>query len=118
MNLTQQMKGFAADFLDRVMPVKPVQRSRDEQHRLDRASRKMHLYFCRTCPSSIEVKRHCEKLGLRVVEKDVIRVNAYRNELVNGGGAPRVPCLRIDDNQQDRWLYSRKAILEYLNQRF
>jgi hypothetical protein len=118
MSITRQVKGLAADFLDRIVPVKPLARSADEQYRLDRASRRMHLYFCRTCSSSIEVRRYCEKLGLRVVEKDVVRVNAYRNELVHGGGAPRVPCLRVEDGDHGRWLYSRDAILEYLKRRF
>ncbi|MFC3679637.1 glutaredoxin family protein [Bacterioplanoides pacificum] len=118
MNLTRQVKGLAADVLDRMVPVKPVNRSPEELNRLERASRKMHLYFCRSCSSSIEIKRYCEKLGLRVVEKDVDRVNAYRNELVHGGGVPRVPCLRVEDGEQGRWLYSRDTILAYLKQRF
>lgn len=118
MEFSRHVKGLMADLLDRMVPVKPLDRSRDEQNRLDRASRRMHLYYCRSCPSSIVIKRHCEKLGLRVVEKDVQRVNAYRKELVHGGGAPRVPCLHIDDDKQDSWLYSRDAILEYLDNRF
>ncbi|WP_420590372.1 glutaredoxin family protein [Bacterioplanoides sp.] len=118
MSLTRQFKGITADFIDRIVPVKPIERSVTEQNHLNRASRRMHLYFCRTCPSSIEIKRHCQKLGLKVVEKDVLRVNAYRNELLHGGGAPRVPCLRVADGQDENWLYSRDKILEYLNQRF
>lgn len=118
MNLTRQMKGMALNLMDRVVPVRPVARDRREQSRLNRESRRMQLYFCRSCPSSISVKRHCEKLGLRVVEKDVDRVNSFRNELVRGGGQPRVPCLRIADGQKEHWLYSPDAILNYLNSHF
>lgn len=118
MTLTRQLKGKALNFFDRVLPVKPVERSLSEQLQLNRESRRMQLYFCRTCPSSIAVKRYCEKIGLRVVEKDVVRVSAYRNELVCGGGEPKVPCLKIDDDQGGRWLYSPEAIMAYLNQRF
>ncbi|PHS63011.1 MAG: glutaredoxin [Thalassobium sp.] len=116
--LTRQLKGKALDIVDRLLPVRPVMRSANEQLLLDRESRRMHLYYCRNCPSSITVKRHCERLGLRVVEKDVLRVNAYRNELLNGGGAPKVPCLRVDDEQGGQWLYSPDAILDYLKNRF
>jgi len=116
--LTRHLKAQALNMVDRLVPVKPVSRPREQQNQLDRESRRMHLYFCRTCPSSISVRRQCEKLGLRVVEKDVMRVNAYRNELINGGGAPKVPCLRVDSDQGEQWLYSSAAILEYLRKRF
>lgn len=118
MSLTRQLKGKALNIVDRLLPVRPLNRTDDEQNQLDRESRRMHLYYCRSCPSSIGVKRHCEKLGLRVVEKDVLRVNAYRNELVNGGGTSKVPCLRVDNGQGGEWLYSSEAILDYLNKRF
>lgn len=118
MNLTHRISGLMADWLDRMIPVTPIQRSDREQQRLNRASRHIHLYYCRRCFSSIMVKRHCERLGLKVVEKDVLRVNAYRNELVKGGGVPRVPCLRIENEQNKDWLYSRDDILHYLNERF
>ncbi|WP_221796983.1 glutaredoxin family protein [Oceanobacter mangrovi] len=118
MNVTRQLKGMALDWVDRVVPVRPVARAADQQSTLDRESRRMHLYFSRQCASSIQVRRHCERLGLRVVEKDVLRVDAYRNELVIGGGAPRVPCLRVDGDTGSQWLYSPQAILDYLDQRF
>ena len=117
--LTRHLKARALNVVDRLVPVKPVNRSREEQSKLDRESRRMHLYYCRSCPSSINVRRQCEKLGLRVVEKDVMRVNAYRNELIHGGGAPKVPCLRVDNGGRgQQWLYSSDAILEYLSKRF
>jgi glutaredoxin len=118
MNVARQLKSMAFDWVDRVVPVKPVVRPPALQTALDRESRRMHLYFSRNCPASIQVRRHCLRLGLRVVEKDVERVDAYRNELVNGGGAPRVPCLRIDGEQDSQWLYSPDAILDYLDQRY
>ncbi|WP_051219402.1 glutaredoxin family protein [Oceanobacter kriegii] len=118
MNLARQLKGMAFDWADRVVPVKPVVRAPHVQSTLDRESRRMHLYFSRHCPASIQVRRHCQKLGLRVVEKDVERVDAYRNELICGGGAPRVPCLRIDGQADSEWLYSPQAIVDFLNQRF
>lgn len=118
MNVSRHLKGLAYEWVDRVVPVKPVVRSELEQQQIDHEARRMQLYYCPQCPDSITVKRRCQKLGLRVVEKDVERVNAYRNELVNGGGAPRVPCLRIDDGDQSSWLYSLDSILGYLEKRF
>lgn len=117
MDLTRHLKGKTLDLVDRLVPVKPFERTHEEQVLLDRESRRMHLYYSRSCSSSITVKRFCERVGLHVVEKDVERVDAYRNELVNGGGESRVPCLCIHKKSGDIWVYSPEAIVDYLRDR-
>jgi glutaredoxin len=117
MNLTRHLKGKTLNLVDRLIPVKPFERSREEQVVLDRESRRMHLYFSPSCPASISVKRFCERVGLHVVEKDVERVDAFRNELVNGGGESRVPCLCIHKKSGNVWLYSPESITDYLRDR-
>jgi hypothetical protein len=120
MSVKVRMQGLCFMVADTWFKVKPVRRSCEEQSSLDRESRRIQLYFCKTCPSSIKIKRRCQKLGLKVVEKDVGRVNAYRNELIHGGGEVRVPCLRVEGrkNQDTRWLYTSTKILQYLERRF
>jgi len=114
------MKGVCLMVADRWITVKPAKRSSEEQSSLDRESRRIQLYFCKTCPSSIRIKRRCQFLGLRVVEKDVMRVNSYRKELIHGGGQVRIPCLRIEGQKgkETRWLYDSDKILAYLDKRF
>ncbi len=118
MNVSQHLKGLAFNWADRIIPVKSVERDAQEQYSVDRESRHIQLYYSRHCPSAVSVRRHCIKLGLRVVEKDVDKVNAFRNELVNGGGASVVPCLRIEKGSHADWLYGEDAIQSYLNHRF
>jgi glutaredoxin len=120
MSVKYRMQGFCFMFADQWFKVRPLARSNEEQTSLDRESRRIQLYFCKTCPASIKIKRRCQKLGLKVVEKDVGRVNAYRNELIHGGGEVRVPCLRVEgvQSQDTRWLYSSVKILKYLERRF
>jgi glutaredoxin len=120
MSVKYRMQGFCFMFADQWFRVRPLSRSNDEQSSLDRESRRIQLYFSKSCPASIKIKRRCQKLGLRVVEKDVERVNAYRNELIHGGGEVRVPCLRIEgrNSQDTRWLYSSLKIMQYLERRF
>lgn len=120
MSVKHRVQGICFMFADHWFKVKPVVRSSEEQCSLDRESRRIQLYFCNTCPTSIKIKRRCEQLGLRIVEKDVKRVNAYRNELIHGGGEVRVPCLRIEgrQDQETRWLYDGKNIMQYLERRF
>lgn len=117
MNLTRHLKGKTLSLVDRLVPVKPFERTQEVQVLLDRESRRMHLYFSPSCPSSITVKRYCEKVGLNVVEKNVERVDAFRNELVNGGGESRVPCLCVHKESGDVWVYSPDGIVQYLRHR-
>ncbi|MBM94998.1 MAG: glutaredoxin [Oceanospirillaceae bacterium] len=118
MSVSQQLKGLAFDWADRIIPVKPVERSAREQNSIDRESRRMQLYFSRHCPSAVAVRRHCQKLGLRIVEKDVDRVDCFRNELINGGGASLVPCMRVEAKENTQWLYGEEAIVSYVDSRF
>jgi len=120
MSVKFRMQSVCFMFADYWFKVRPLRRSNAEQSSLDRESRRIQLYFCKTCPASIKIKRRCQKLGLRVVEKDVGRVNAYRNELIHGGGEVRVPCLRVEgrQDQDTRWLYSSVKIMKYLERRF
>lgn len=120
MSVMNRVQSFSAMLMDRFIKVKPVQRSCEDQISLDRESRRIQLYFCKSCCSSIKVKRRCAELGLRVVEKDVQRVDSYRNELLLGGGELKVPCLRIEGirGKDTNWLYDSESILNYLDRRF
>ena len=117
MDLMRLVKAQMLNVVDRTVPVKPIQRSHEEQVLLNRESRRMHLYISHNCPASIEIKRHCQRIGLNVVEKDVGRVNCYRNELIKGGGHSMVPCLMVDENAGRNWVYSPESIYSYLDNR-
>lgn len=120
MSVVNRVQGVCAMFADRCIKVKPVERDQKELASLARESRRMQLYFCKTSIDSIKVKRRCEALGLRVIEKDVQRIDGYCHELLTGGGELKVPCLRIEGAKgaATRWLYDGDSILKYLDRRF
>lgn len=118
MSFAKQCTGKVYQWVERLIPVRVQPRTKEEFDLLERESRRMHLYIAHSCKESIGVQRCCNRLGLRVVKKDVQRVNAYRNELLNGGGEPRVPCLRVENEKGTHWVYSSKAILEFLDKNF
>lgn len=118
MSVVRYFKGKALAFAYQLFPVRPLARSGMEKDSLERESRKMQLYFCHDCPSSLMIQRYCQRLGLRVVKKNVAQVIRYRNELINGGGQSRVPCLRVEEEGNVYWLYSREKIKRFLAQRF
>lgn len=118
MTVSRQLKGVTLGVINRILPAKPLEWSQEQRSLIDRESRRMQLYFCRRCPSSVQVRRSCDRFGLHMVEKDVGRVNSYRNELINGGGQSRVPCLRLDLDNKTTWLYGHRSIVEYLETRY
>ncbi len=100
MNVSRQIKGMTLSVINRVLPVKPLEWNNEKRSIIDRESRRMQLYFCRRCPSSVQVQRSCERLGLHMVEKDVGRVNSYRND------------------NKTTWLYGQREIVSYLEGRY
>ena len=72
------------------------------------------LYHFDSCPYCLRVRRFLEEEHIRMPMKDVLRdPDAYR-ELVAGGGDTQVPCLRIQNGDDVRWLYESTDIIDYL----
>lgn len=76
------------------------------------------LYKSQFCPYCMRVTRYVEQAGIELPEKDVNRDPDARRELIAGGGRSMVPCLRIEEDGQVRWLYESLDIIEYLRQTF
>ena len=77
------------------------------------------LYQFNTCPFCIKVRQEMRRLSLPIEHRDAQHNAAHRAELLQGGGAVKVPCLKITDaNGQSQWLYDSAAIVAYLRSRF
>lgn len=119
MDINNRLKGIVWSLFDRYVSVTPLKRTKEEQSSLDRESRRIQLYFHSNCCQSVSVRRYCRYIGLRVVEKDVERVNAYRNELLKGSRSDvRLPCLRVECRKGIKWFYTEDEIKHYLEKRF
>jgi glutaredoxin len=81
--------------------------------------RNLALYQFNTCPFCIKVRQEMRRLSLPIEHRDAQHNAAHRAELLQGGGAVKVPCLKITDaNGQSQWLYDSAAIVAYLRSRF
>jgi len=77
------------------------------------------LYQFNTCPFCIKVRQEMRRLSLPIEHRDAQHNAAYRSELQQGGGAVKVPCLKITDaSGKSQWLYDSAAIIAYLRSRF
>lgn len=104
-------------FLESVTTPKGIERPAAEQAELDRKTAHLVLYQFRTCPFCIRVRRAMKRMSLHIELRDAQLDMAYRNELLQGGGKIKVPCLRITGpGGEERWLYESKDIIAYLQQ--
>ena len=106
-------------FIDKVTTPKGIQRPQEEQQKIDAEVSNLVLYQFQTCPFCIKVKRHNKRLSLNIETRDAQHNPVYREELLNGGGEIKVPCLKIiDEKGNDRWMYESDDIVQYLQNRF
>jgi glutaredoxin len=103
---------------DNLFPPASLAREPQAQARVDAATEPLALYQLRACPFCVKVRRQMKRLGLTIETRDTRRNERWRDELLREGGSPKVPCLRIEENGETRWLYESSAINQYLTERF
>ena len=106
-------------FVDFVTTPRGIKRPDEEQEKIDQEASNLVLYQFQTCPFCIKVKRNNKRLSLKIETRDAQHNPTHREELLQGGGQIKVPCLKIIDNKgNDSWMYESEDILEYLQGRF
>lgn len=104
------------DFLYRP---KGVKRDPQEQAEMDKQTAKLALYQYAACPFCVKVRWSMKRQSLNIETRDAKRNAHFADELVAGGGALKVPCLRIEeDSGAITWMYESSDIIAYLDQRF
>jgi glutaredoxin len=89
------------------------------QAEVDQACRSLQLYQYKTCPFCMKVRQEMRRLSLPIARRDAQHDANNRAELQAGGGAAKVPCLKITDaSGQVQWLYDSAKIMAYLRERF
>lgn len=106
-------------FIDKITTPKGIKRPEEEQQKIDHEVTNLVLYQFKTCPFCIKVKRNNKRLSLNIETRDAQHNPTYREELLQGGGQIKVPCLKIvDEKGKDSWMYESDDILQYLKDRF
>lgn len=98
---------------------KAVERSPEDQARVDQATAGLALYQFPACPFCIKVRKEMARLGLKVETRNAQHDSRHRAALESGGGRVKVPCLLIrDEAGGEAWLYESEAIKAWLQQEF
>ncbi len=104
---------------ERLTQPKGVQRDAAAQAAVDLHCQSLALYQFNTCPFCIKVRQEMRRLSLPIEKRDAQHHAANREELMQGSGATKVPCLKITEaNDETRWLQDSNAIVAYLRERF
>ena len=92
-----------------------VERSDSAQQQIDAITANMTLYQFKTCPFCIKVRRSIKRQSLNIEHLDAQHNNEHREQLMQGGGQIKVPCLKVvDDEGNTNWLYESNQIISYL----
>jgi len=110
--------GHLIVFIDYLSRPKPIRRSAEEQQSAEAAAAHLSLYQFYACPFCVRTRRVIHRLNLPIETRDAQKPGAYRSELEQQAGKVQVPCLRIDEGDETRWLYESDAIARYLERRF
>lgn len=75
------------------------------------------LYHFQACPFCNITRKVINDLGLALPFNDINKNPEFRKELIEGGGKPQVPCLKIEiSNGQTHWLYESGDIIHFIRQ--
>lgn len=105
-------------FFDFITRPKIIERSTEAQARVTEQAKALSLYQFYACPFCIKTRRVIRQLQLPIELRDAQTPGRHRDDLEKLGGRIKVPCLRIQNSEEDRWLYESDDIVAYLEQNF
>jgi len=104
---------------ERLTSPEGMQRDAAAQAAVDLQCQSLALYQFSTCPFCIKVRQEMRRLSLPIEKRDAQHNAANRDELQQGSGATKGPCLKITEaNGETRWLQDSNAIVAHLRERF
>lgn len=104
--------------LNSVFSPKGTKRTEEEQKEVDSRTSSIALYQFEACPFCVKVRRAMKRQSVKIELRDAKNNQQHREALLAGGGAVKVPCLRIEREGEVEWMYESSDIVAYLEQEF
>lgn len=118
MQVIRGVLGALILFFNWVFTPKSMKREAQAQAQINEKMKDFTLYQYKACPFCVKVRREMKRSSLNIETKDAKRCESSKEELLAGGGQLKVPCLKINENGEEKWMYESKEIISYLNNRF
>lgn len=118
LKLLREGLGRLIVLIDWLTRPRKLKRTPDAQKQVEQATQGLSLYQFYACPFCVKTRRAIHRLNLPIDVRDAKPGSQHREELQHGGGAVKVPCLRIEEEGKVRWMYESGDIISYLEQRF
>ncbi len=115
MKMIREGLGRMIVFIDFILRPKKIVRTQEAQREADQKSRGLTLYQFYACPFCVKVRRAIRRHNVTIPTRDAQNNVHFREELLKGGGAVKVPCLRIEEDQKVTWMYESNDIIKYLD---
>jgi len=117
LKMLRNLFGYILVFLNWLSQPKPVKRSKEEQLRAQQGVAGLSLFQLYACPFCLKTRRALHRMNVKVDIQDIGRNKDLREVLENGGGRIKVPCLRIVESGNTRWMYESSDIIKFVEQR-
>lgn len=95
-----------------------LKRTPEKQKQVNIDVKDLSLYQFFACPFCIKTRRAMYKLNLPIEKRNASEGSPHREALLQDGGKIKVPCLRIEKDNNVEWLYESSEIIRYLEKRF
>jgi len=119
MRIIRWLLGSLILFFDWVFTPRGIKRDPKLQEDINTQTSDLALYQYKACPFCVKVRRAMKRQSLPIQTKDAKRCEKSREELLQGGGKLKVPCLQIKDSDGNvSWMYESSEIIRYLEERF
>jgi len=109
--------GLIIVFFDWVSRPKKTIRSDEDQKVAQNAMRGLSLYQFYACPFCVKTRRAIHQLNVTIEARDINRNPAHREQLESATGKVKVPCLRIEEGENVRWMHESDDIIKFLQMR-
>lgn len=118
LKLLREGLGRIIIFVDWMIQPQKIERDPELQEIVNKQVQDMTLYQLYACPFCIKTRRALKRLNLPVETRNVHLGSPHRQVLEQGGGRIQVPCLHLQQEGDDIWMYESSDIIEFLEKQF
>ena len=117
LKVTRNALGLVIVFINWLTRPKKTIRSESQQKSIQEAMKGISLYQFYACPFCVKTRRAIHQLNIDIELRDINKNPSHREQLEAATGKIKVPCLRIEQGDQVRWMHESDDIINFLKMR-